>query len=148
MHARATITPKGARPHSGRCQAPPSCHPGDPSGPLTEVDNPRFYKENARLFEASSIRSRPLANSKSAEKRARQAIARRSRNVTQRSQARTSIKRVVTAVQAGDKEQAADALKAAQPVIDAMARKGIIHKNKAARHKSRLNKRIKALAGK
>ena len=89
-----------------------------------------------------------MANSKSAEKRARQAIARRSRNVTQRSQARTSIKRVVTAVQAGDKEQAADALKAAQPVIDAMARKGIIHKNKAARHKSRLNKRIKALAGK
>jgi len=89
-----------------------------------------------------------LANSKSAEKRARQATARRARNVTQRSKVRTSIKRVATATQAGDRNAAAAALKEAQPVIDAMARKGIIHKNKAARHKSRLNKRIKALAGK
>jgi small subunit ribosomal protein S20 len=68
--------------------------------------------------------------------------------VTQRSQVRTSIKQVVTAVQDGAKDKAAEALKAAVPVIDAMARKGIIHKNKAARHKSRLNKRIKALAAK
>jgi small subunit ribosomal protein S20 len=89
-----------------------------------------------------------LANSKSAEKRARQATARRARNVTQRSQARSAIKGVVTAVQGGDKAKAAEALKAATPVIDAMARKGIIHRNKAARHKSRLNKRIKSLAGK
>ncbi len=89
-----------------------------------------------------------MANSKSAEKRARQATARRARNVNQRSQARTSIKRVVTAVESGQKDQAAAALKQATPVIDAMARKGIIHKNKAARHKSRLNKRIKALAAK
>jgi small subunit ribosomal protein S20 len=89
-----------------------------------------------------------LANSKSAEKRARQATARRARNVTQRSEARTSIKRVTAAVQAGDRELAATALKEATPVIDAMARKGIMHKNKAARHKSRLNKRIKALAAK
>jgi small subunit ribosomal protein S20 len=89
-----------------------------------------------------------LANSKSAEKRARQATARRARNVNQRSQARTAIKRVVTATQTGDKDAANQALKDATPVIDAMARKGIIHKNKAARHKSRMNKRIKALAGK
>ncbi len=89
-----------------------------------------------------------MANSKSAEKRARQATARRARNVTQRSKVRTSIKNVVTAAQAGDKATAAAALKDAQPVIDAMARKGIIHKNKAARHKSRLNKRIKALEAK
>jgi len=89
-----------------------------------------------------------LANSKSAEKRARQATARRARNVTQRSKVRTSIKNVAAAAQSGDKDAAAAALKQAQPVIDAMARKGIIHKNKAARHKSRLNKRIKALAGK
>ena len=89
-----------------------------------------------------------MANSKSAEKRARQATARRASNVTQRSKVRTSIKRVAVAAQAGDKAAAAAALKDAQPVIDAMARKGIIHKNKAARHKSRLNKRIKALAGK
>jgi small subunit ribosomal protein S20 len=89
-----------------------------------------------------------LANSKSAEKRARQATASRARNVTQRSKVRTSIKNVAVAAQSGDKDAAAAALKQAQPVIDAMARKGIIHKNKAARHKSRLNKRIKALAGK
>ena len=89
-----------------------------------------------------------MANSKSAEKRARQATVRRARNVAQRSEVRTSIKGVVSAVRSGDKDQAAAALKQATPVIDAMARKGIIHKNKAARHKSRLNKRIKALAGK
>ena len=89
-----------------------------------------------------------MANSKSAEKRARQATGRRARNVTQRSEVRTSIKRVVTATQGGDKGQATQALKDAMPVIDAMARKGIIHRNKAARHKSRLNKRIKALAAK
>lgn len=89
-----------------------------------------------------------MANSKSAEKRARQATASRARNVTQRSKARTSIKRIVTAVESGQKDQAAAAFKDATPVIDAMARKGIIHKNKAARHKSRLNKRIKALAAK
>ena len=89
-----------------------------------------------------------MANSKSAEKRARQATARRALNVTQRSKVRTSIKNVAVAAQSGDKDAAAAALKQAQPVIDAMARKSIIHKNKAARHKSRLNKRIKALAGK
>jgi len=88
-----------------------------------------------------------LANSKSAEKRARQATARRARNVAQRSKVRTSIKSVVTAVGSGSKEEATAALKRATPVIDAMARKGIIHRNKAARHKSRLAKRIKALAG-
>lgn len=88
-----------------------------------------------------------MANSKSAEKRARQATARRARNVAQRSKVRTHIKSVVTAVGSGDKEQAAAALQQATPVIDAMARKGIIHRNKAARHKSRLAKRIKALAG-
>ena len=88
-----------------------------------------------------------MANSKSAEKRARQATVRRANNVTQRSKVRTSIKRVVAAVQSGEKDQAAAALREATPVIDAMARKGIIHRNKAARQKSRLAKRVKALAG-
>lgn len=89
-----------------------------------------------------------MANSKSAEKRARQAVVRRALNITQRSQARTSVKRVVTAVAKDDVQEANAAMKAATPVIDAMARKGIIHKNKAARQKSRLNKKLKALAGK
>ncbi len=89
-----------------------------------------------------------MANSKSAEKRARQAVKRRALNVAQRSQVRSAIKKAVTAVKSGDKDQAAAALKDATPVIDAMARKGIIHRNKAARHKSRLARQAKALAGK
>ncbi len=89
-----------------------------------------------------------MANTKSAEKRARQSARRRAHNMAQRSEVRSAVKKVVTAVKAGDKEKAAEALKASTPVIDSMARKGIIHRNKAARHKSRLAKQIKELAGK
>jgi small subunit ribosomal protein S20 len=89
-----------------------------------------------------------MANTKSAEKRAREAIERRGRNVAHRSKVRSAVRRVVTAIQAGNKAEAAAALKAAAPVIDAMARKGIIHRNKAARHKSRLAAQVKALAAK
>jgi small subunit ribosomal protein S20 len=89
-----------------------------------------------------------LANSKSAEKRARQDTERRARNVAQRSKVRTSIKKVVSTIKSGDKDQSAVALKEATPVIDSMARKGIIHPNKAARHKSRLARQVKALATK
>jgi len=63
-----------------------------------------------------------------------------------RSKMRTHIKAVVTAVQKGDKDGAQAAYKAAVPVIDSMIGKGIVNKNKAARHKSRLNKMVKALA--
>ena len=89
-----------------------------------------------------------MANTKSAEKRAREAIERRGRNVAHRSKVRSAVRKVVVAIQAGDKAEAAAALKAAAPVIDAMARKGIIHRNKAARHKSRLAAQVKALAAK
>ena len=58
---------------------------------------------------------------------------------------RTYIKRVDAAVGSGDAAAAAEALESAMPVIDKMVSKGIMHKNKAARHKSRLNKRVKAL---
>ncbi len=58
---------------------------------------------------------------------------------------RTSIKKVVAAIASGDKEGAQAALAAAAPVLDRMATKGLIHKNKAARHKSRLAAQIKAL---
>jgi small subunit ribosomal protein S20 len=87
-----------------------------------------------------------VANSKSAEKRAHQATAHRTRNVTQRSSVRSAIKKVVAAIAAGNKDEATAALKEAVPVIDSMATKGIIHKNKAARHKSRLAQGVKALA--
>ena len=58
---------------------------------------------------------------------------------------RTHIKAVINAAESGDKDKAADAYKAAVPVIDSMVNKGIIRKNKAARHKSRLNKMVRAL---
>ena len=60
---------------------------------------------------------------------------------------RTSVKKTIKAIDAGDREVAAAAYKAAVPVIDRMAEKGIIHKNKAARHKSRLNARLRAMPG-
>ena len=63
-----------------------------------------------------------------------------------RSSMRTKIKDVLKACDAGDKEAAVAAYKAAVPVIDSMVNKGIVNKNKAARHKSRLNKRVKELA--
>ncbi len=87
-----------------------------------------------------------MANTLQAKKRARQAEKHRERNVAQRSLVRTQIVKVIKAIASGDKAQAVAAFRAAVPVIDRMARKGIIHKNKAARHKSRLNAKIKALA--
>ncbi|HHH38314.1 MAG TPA: 30S ribosomal protein S20, partial [Sedimenticola sp.] len=65
---------------------------------------------------------------------------------SRRSMMRTYIKKVVRAIEAGEKEAAVEAYKAAVPIIDRMANKGLIHKNKAARHKSRLNAHIKAMS--
>ena len=86
-----------------------------------------------------------MANSAQARKRARQAENRRQHNASRRSMLRTSIKKVVYAIEAGDKETATEAFKNAVPVIDNAAGNGMIHKNKAARHKSRLNAHIKAM---
>ena len=87
-----------------------------------------------------------MANSPQAKKRARQSEKRRNHNASLRSLVRTVIKKVNAAVEAGDAAAAKSAYDAAVPVIDRMADKGIIHKNKAARHKSRLNAQVKALA--
>lgn len=87
-----------------------------------------------------------MANTAQAKKRARQAEKHRALNASQRSQLRTQIKKTVKALNAGQTDAAREAYTAAVPVIDAMARKGLIHKNKAARHKSRLNARLKAAA--
>lgn len=87
-----------------------------------------------------------MANTAQAKKRARQAENHRQLNASQRSMMRTAIKRVLKAIQANDKTLAQDAYKAAVPMVDGMAGKGLIHKNKAARHKSRLNQRIRALS--
>jgi len=86
-----------------------------------------------------------LANTKQAKKRARQADAHREHNATLRSAVRSYIKKVVKLTAEGKKAEAEAAYKEAVPVIDRMARKGLIHQNKAARHKSRLNDHIKAL---
>ena len=86
-----------------------------------------------------------MANIKSAKKRAKQTIVRNERNVAQRSQLRTAVKKVIKALDANDATAAAEAFATAQPLLDRFAARGLIHKNKAARHKARLNARIKAL---
>jgi small subunit ribosomal protein S20 len=87
-----------------------------------------------------------LANTASARKQARQAERRRRHNASQRSMVRTYLKNVHTAIASGNHEAAQKALMAAVPVIDRMVSHGIIHKNKAARHKSRLSSQVNALA--
>lgn len=86
-----------------------------------------------------------MANSDQARKRARQAENRRQNNASRRSMMRTQVKKVINAIAAGDKEGAQTAYQAAAPVLDRMAGSGLIHKNKAARHKSRLNAQIRAM---
>ena len=86
-----------------------------------------------------------MANTAQAKKRAKQAELHRQRNASQRSRLRTAVKKVVAAIGAGDADAAKAAYSAAVPMIDRMAGKGLIHANKAARHKSRLNRHIRAL---
>ncbi|MGA7539982.1 MAG: 30S ribosomal protein S20 [Steroidobacteraceae bacterium] len=86
-----------------------------------------------------------MANTKSAEKAARQAEKHRARNVALRSRMRTSVRNVTAAIAGGDKQKAQATYKEAVPVIDTLVNKQIIHRNKAARHKSRLAARIRAL---
>jgi small subunit ribosomal protein S20 len=86
-----------------------------------------------------------VANTKSAEKAARRAETNRTRNVALRSRMRSALRKVGEAVTAGNKTEAAAALKDAQPMIDSLVNKNVIHRNKAARHKSNLSARIKAM---
>jgi len=87
-----------------------------------------------------------MANTAQAKKRAKQAEKSRVRNAGQRSNLRTFVKKVIAAVNAGDKEKAQAAYKTVVPIIDSAVNKGIVHKNKAARGKSRLSAKIKAIA--
>jgi small subunit ribosomal protein S20 len=89
-----------------------------------------------------------VANTKSAEKAARQAVKHRAANVANRSRLRTAIRKATEAVASGNADTARTGLREAQPVIDSMVNKGLIHRNKAARHKSRLAARARAAAGK
>jgi len=87
-----------------------------------------------------------VANSPQARKRARQNDVRRLHNASMRSMMRTQVKKVLMALDSGDKDAASNAYKAAVPAIDKAADKGLIHKHKANRYKSRLNTRLRALA--
>ncbi|GAB4189376.1 MAG: 30S ribosomal protein S20 [Wenzhouxiangellaceae bacterium] len=87
-----------------------------------------------------------MANIVSARKRARQAEKRRLHNMGLRSSVRTSIRKVLRAIASGDKAAAEAAYKEAVPAIDRSVSNGIMHRNKAARHKSRLNQRVRAIS--
>ena len=87
-----------------------------------------------------------MANTAQAKKRARQTIVRREQNFSLRSRMRTAIKSIRKAIESGDKELAETVFRKSTSVLDSIANKGIIHKNKAARHKSRLASSIKAMA--
>lgn len=86
-----------------------------------------------------------MANIASAKKRAIQSEKHRAHNAALRSRLRTYIRKVLLAVESGNVEEAQAAFRAAVPIIDSSVNKGLIHKNKAARSKSRLNARVKAL---
>ena len=96
---------------------------------------------NPRLFPTPA----PMANTTQARKRARQSEQRRKHNAALKSTLRTAIKNVKKAIAAGDKAAATKTLQASTAVVDRIADKRIIHKNKAARHKSRLARQVKAL---
>ena len=87
-----------------------------------------------------------MANTAQAKKRARQAEKHRQHNASMKSMLRTYIKRVIKAIGSGDQAEAESEYQIAVPIIDRMARKGLIHPNKAARHKSRLIHHIRAMA--
>jgi small subunit ribosomal protein S20 len=86
-----------------------------------------------------------MANTKSARKRARQALERREHNMALRTSVRTAIKKVIKAVAAGNKDAASASLRETQRVIDRVVAKGVLHRNAGDRHKSRLAQAIKTL---
>ncbi len=112
---------------------------------MTWIDLHKGGAHNCTLFHHPRIGSSILANIKSAKKRARQSEKRRLQNASARSMVRTAMKKVVNAIEAGDKQAAQAAYQAAVPLMDRYAARGLIHRNKAARHKSRLNAHIMAL---
>lgn len=109
----------------------------------TNDQNARLPDDTVRCRDAEEL---SVANSKQSAKRARQGEKRRQHNVALRSRMRTSIKSVLAATAAGDADKAATLYKETVPQIDTMVNKGLVHKNKAARTKSRLNARIRGIS--
>jgi small subunit ribosomal protein S20 len=87
-----------------------------------------------------------VANTKSAEKAARQAVKHNTHNVALRSNARSAIRKVLAAVATGNKAEATEQYRKAVAVVDSLVNKRLVHRNKASRHKSRLAAKIKALS--
>jgi small subunit ribosomal protein S20 len=107
------------------------------------------YAGNIRIiskFSAPDNSGIFMANSAQARKRARQNVAQRDRNMSLRSQLRTAIKHARKAISSSDKSNAQTVFQESVAMIDSIADKGIIHKNKASRHKSRLSAAIGAMA--
>jgi len=86
-----------------------------------------------------------MANIKSAQKRARQAVERRTHNMSLRTEVRTAIKNMKKAVATGNKDSAAKVLRESQRVIDRIVAKGVLHRNAGDRHKSRLAHALKGM---
>ena len=86
-----------------------------------------------------------MANIKSAKKRARQAVKRRAHNVALRSQVRSAVRKVIKAIESGNKDAAKAEFAAVVPQIDRMATKGILRKSRAAHYKSQINARLRAM---
>lgn len=87
-----------------------------------------------------------MANTNSAEKAARQAVKHRTRNVALRSRARSALRKAGEDIASGNKTEATTSYRAAASVVDSLVNKGLVHKNKASRHKKRLAARLKKLA--
>jgi len=87
-----------------------------------------------------------VANTKSAEKAARQAVKHRTRNVALRSRQRSALRGANEAIASGDKAKATAAVRAAASSVDSLVNKGLVHKNKASRHKKRMAAKLKKLA--
>ena len=87
-----------------------------------------------------------MANTKSAEKAARQAVKHRNRNVALRSRQRSALRDANEAIASGDKTKATAAVRAAASSVDSLVNKGLVHKNKASRHKKRMAAKLKKLA--
>src|ERR1700751_5752816 len=117
------------------------------AGAVDRVDNPRAHAQTTGPRPRGAFRENGdfVANTKSAEKAAHQAEKHRARNVALRSRMRTAVRSVTSAIAGGDKEAAKTSYQNAVPVIDSLVGKQIIHRNKAARHKSRLAARIRAM---
>lgn len=113
----------------------------DFTGRMGRLTTLRFHGRISNLFEI--ILESPLANTAQARKRARQALVRREKNFSQKSQLRTTVKSLLKAVQAGDKAAAKALYQTITSLADKAVRKKLIHANKAARIKSRLAKRVR-----